>query len=418
MKKPSIIMLSWIVFIIIISAPPTVVTGKQRAINWWWVGDNPNMDTKPFLDFVTKHKNIVTTIIMRCGIATCIRNESTVRPNVKCLNNNGIGGTIVGNLSTPCKTVIPELTKLGIRTEIWLGEDDALSSSRYLWSHANKTADDLIAITKQYPDIKGFNLDLESGHGNGEEDLQNYIQFLRVINDKMEANGLRFTTDVACYENVAGWDSYNSQCNKLAAPFKSSTASSNTTKTTNNNLKLMNMRTYNGISYEAWYYSQLQPALDVKDNMVVTGLGCWIDHAIANTWSTSAISAEQRICMLMNQSVDEIAMFVLRQGQTNKLLNFPEPFWIPQLEKFMSDETTCEAVIPARTKCPVATVGPKDSWTLGGDPGCCESNDHRGPVEYCNQQCAMKECANAGMYWKPENYSIHPYECCVKKPHK
>ena len=35
----------------------------------------------------------------------------------------------------------------------------------------------------------------------------------------------------------------------------------------------MNMRTYNGISYEAWYYSQLQPALDVKDNMVVTGLG-------------------------------------------------------------------------------------------------------------------------------------------------
>ena len=151
-------MLSWIIYsIIIISAPPTVVTGKQRAINWWWVGDNPNMDTKPFLDFVTKHKNIVTTIIMRCGIATCIKNESTVRPNVKCLNNNGIGGTIVGNLSTPCKTVIPELTKLGIRTEIWLGEDDALSSSRYLWSHANKTADDLIAITKQYPDIKGFN---------------------------------------------------------------------------------------------------------------------------------------------------------------------------------------------------------------------------------------------------------------------
>ena len=46
----------------------------------------------------------------------------------------------------------------------------------------------------------------------------------------------------------------------------------------------MNMRTYNGISYEAWYYSQLQPTLDVKDNMVVTGLGYWIDHTIANTW--------------------------------------------------------------------------------------------------------------------------------------
>merc|ERR1719498_175774 len=98
------------------------------------------MDTKPFLDFVTEHKNIVTTVIMRCGIVTCIKNESTVRPNVRCLNNNGIGGTVVGNLSKACATVIPELTRLGIRSELWLGEDDALSSSRYMWAHAEQTA--------------------------------------------------------------------------------------------------------------------------------------------------------------------------------------------------------------------------------------------------------------------------------------
>lgn len=369
-----------------------------RSINWWWVGDKPNMDTKPFLNFVHEHKNVVTTIIARCGIATCIRNESTARPNVKCLNNGGVGGTIVGNLSTHCKEVFPELTKLGIRTEIWLGEDDALSSSRYMWSNPNKTADDLIAIAKEYPDIKGFNLDLESGQGTS-EDLDNYIRFLGIVSDKFEPHGLRFTTDVACHSNGAGWDGYNSDCKKLAASGVN---------------KLVNMQTYNGISYEQWFYSNLSPALAVKDNMVVAGLGCWIDHTIAKAWSTTAISAEQRICMLMNQSVNEIAMFVLRQGQENPLLNFPEPFWIPQLEKFMT-EASCDAPLPNRTKCPSAIVGPEDSWFLGGDPGCCESSSRRGPGLYCNQECAKKECKTAGMYWKPENYSIHPYECCSQE---
>ena len=366
-----------------------------RAINWWWVGDNRNMDTKPFLDFVTEHKNIVTTVIMRCGIVTCIKNESTVRPNVRCLNNNGIGGTVVGNLSKACATVIPELTRLGIRSELWLGEDDALSSSRYMWAHAEQTADDLIAVTQRYPGIKGFNLDLESGHGT-DEDLENYIQFLGVVGEKLQSSGLRLTTDVACYEEEAGWDSYNSQCKKIVST----------------GVKMMNMRTYNGISYEQWYYSNLAPALEIKNNAVVSGLGCWVDHTIANTWSTSAISAEQRICMLMNQSVDEIAMFVLRQGQANPLLNFPESFWIPQLEKFMSNDKSCEAVIPKRTKCPTASVGPPDSWILGGDPGCCESSAKRANGKICNENCAKKECASAGMHWRPENYSIHPYECC------
>ena len=178
----------------------------------------------------------------------------------------------------------------------------------------------------------------------------------------------------------------------------------------------MNMRTYNGISYEDWYYTLLTPALAVgRPDIISTGLGCWVDHKLYNTWPTTAVSAEQRICMLMNHSVNEVAMFVLRQGSQNPLLNFPEPFWITNLEKFITGKS-CNAVVPKRTKCPAASVGPTDSWTPGGDPHCCISSSRRGPNAYCNLDCAEKECSSdPGMVWKPENYSIHPYECCQSK---
>ena len=73
------------------------------------------------------------------------------------------------------------------RSELWLGEDDALSSSRYMWAHAEQTADDLIAVTQRYPGIKGFNLDLESGHGT-DEDLENYVKFLGVVGEKLQSS--------------------------------------------------------------------------------------------------------------------------------------------------------------------------------------------------------------------------------------
>ena len=30
----------------------------------------------------------------------------------------------------------------------------------------------------------------------------------------------------------------------------------------------------------------------------------------------------------------------------------------------------------------------------------------------CNTTCAQAECSAAGMVWRPENTSVHPYECC------
>ena len=52
--------------------------------------------------------------------------------------------------------------------------------------------------------------------------------------------------------------------------------------------------------------------------------------------------------------------------------------------------------------------------------GCCETSATRGPHLFCNETCAQSECEAAGKgateswYWRPENYSSHPYECCNK----
>ena len=48
--------------------------------------------------------------------------------------------------------------------------------------------------------------------------------------------------------------------------------------------KIMNMRTYNGISYEEWYYTELAPALAVgRQDVVGHGLGCYVDGCAAIT---------------------------------------------------------------------------------------------------------------------------------------
>ena len=135
------------------------------------------------------------------------------------------------------------------------------------------------------------------------------------------------------------------------------------------------------------------------------------------TWA-GRFQAEARVCALANQSVEEIAMFEIRQGDPRHGhgTNFPETFWIPQLERFMSG-AGCDADIPPVLHCPTATVGPVQSWTVSAsDGGCCEAHGYRGPGETCNASCAEKECATAHMFWKPENYSVHPYTCCAKPP--
>ena len=125
----------------------------------------------------------------------------------------------------------------------------------------------------------------------------------------------------------------------------------------------------------------------------------------------------------MNHSFTEIDLFILSQGSTDPLKNFPYDFWLPQLEKFVTGDG-CPLPAGTTVSCPAAGAGmPADSWKPGGDPGCCEATDNRGNGLSCNVSCAQAECAAAGAkngeswYWKPENYSEHPYECCNKYVH-
>ena len=213
------------------------------------------------------------------------------------------------------------------------------------------------------------------------------------------------------------------------------------------------MRADNAADYTTWDREQLGPALaQIPLSKLGAGLGCWIDSRTKGTWNVKPQSAIDRVCLLMNKSVrsllsdttgiiaqlplrsvalfssyarphsqsvafqvSEIDMFILKPSATPP---FPEPFWIPVLERYMAGGG-CVAKIPAPLPtCPNASVGSrKSSWVPGGDAGCCTATSKRidanGHPAHCNVTCAMAECANAkGMVWRPENYSVHPYECC------
>ena len=143
------------------SAATAPLPGTGRAVSWWW--DTPPSADDPAvaatLEFCTQHRDIVTTLIMRCNVLTCCRagtgecgnavNHSI--PRGSCTNNKGVGGVLTGEVSPACKKMIPALTALGIRSELWLGEDDAMSSARYLFAHAEETAADLLAVAKANP---------------------------------------------------------------------------------------------------------------------------------------------------------------------------------------------------------------------------------------------------------------------------
>ena len=69
----------------------------KPEIGWWFYcpdsADDPSVDGA--LKWVTEHKNIVSTLMMHCGIYTCAVNHSAPRGgNFSCLNNGGIGGQV------------------------------------------------------------------------------------------------------------------------------------------------------------------------------------------------------------------------------------------------------------------------------------------------------------------------------------
>ena len=64
----------------------------------------------------------------------------------------------------------------------------------------------------------------------------------------------------------------------------------------------------------------------------------------------------QRICALMNHSFTEIDLFILSQGSTDPLKNFPYDFWLPQLEKFVTGDG-CPLPAGTTVSCPAARAG-------------------------------------------------------------
>ncbi len=406
-------------------APP-LAPPPARTISWWWdapaSADDPRVDG--LLAWSRAHADIVTTVIARCGIVTCVRNTST--PRGQCENNDGRGGTIAGAMSPACIRVIPALAAFGIRTELWLGEDDSYSSAQYMFDHPNETALALRKITQDYPSILGFNFDLETREGGNASAVDRFGTFIGAITQYLNppppppsphgaaatvTNGavrLRVSADVACLPKGFGRPHLTSNCKMLIDSSK-------------NVNRLMNMRTYNAISYEEWVYTLLAPSLyDVhRHDVIGVGLGCWSDHTNKGNWSTTAASAEQRVCFLMNQShlfAPELDMFRIEQSTAAvaPVNNFPEPFWIKPLQQWMSGRGCTNAIIPPKPSCPVPTVGsPNSTWLPGGnEQHCCVSFSYRGRNQSCDAACAKKECLAASMEWKFVDLSSHPYTCC------
>lgn len=394
---------------------------SSRSVGWWWNGAGLSASAPAvhgLLDFCTRNRAIVTTVMMRCGVHTCCRTgtgdcgNAIGRPTGGCTNNHGIGGTIAGELSDGCKAVIPRLAQLGVRPEIWLGQDDSLSSARYLFNHSAQTATALLSVCKDSPDIKGFNLDLETKAAVTAGDVARFASFLGdVTKALLSARGLRFSADVGCVSLDEGSGPLASDCRRLGASGVS---------------KLMEMATYNAGSYAEWFGVAQDSIGTVPPSVLGVGLGCWNNRAPNGSWSMTARSAEERLCYLANRSVREVEMYDLRPGSTLGQLRAgewgdPEDFWIAPLQRYMKGGG-CEATIPAPWVCPNASLvgGPPFAWRHAPatparqNVSCCESNGNRGASwPTCSVACAKKECqARPGWRWVLQDYLKHPYLCC------
>ena len=140
---------------------------------------------------------------------------------------------------------------------------------------------------------------------------------------------LRFSADMEC-RNYPAADKITANCSAVATSAD----------------RLYTMYTYNSADYYEWVHQQLSPALaTVPLETLGVGLGCWTSAELNHTWSLSPEAAADRVCKLMNESVQEIGMFLLSQGSGQHEPSSPEPFWISPLERFMTG-ASCAAKVP------------------------------------------------------------------------
>ena len=369
-----------ITLLLLTTAAASSAPAAARRIGWWW--DAPSSADDPavaaLLSFCKTHKTIVSSILMQCGPTTQ-------------------SGSIQGKLSPACTKVIPALSQLGIGSELWLGETDSVAAAVKLLNNAPTAITALKELGAAQPGITGYNFDFEVASatecGSGVDCTELYATFLQSVKEGMvnSQSAPRITTDVSCSQAGSGWAPIISNCSRLAGSVD----------------RLMNMKTYNAGSYSGWL-SQLSPALDagVPRDKLGAGLGCWVDSTTNNTWSTTAESAELRVCALMNASVPEIDMFRVAPEE-----NWPEEFWVAQLERYMAGGG-CDMPPLPKSHCPA------DGWVDGGS--CCtltyggENKTNCEPKQTA-EECAKWQCEESTTSinkWKPLNYSHNPYTCC------
>ena len=356
-----------------------------RKIGWWWEAPTSSSDPsiEALLNFSRHHANIMSTVLMRCGVTTT-------------------NGTISGTLLPACETVMPILSGFGIQTELWLGQTDTVDAAVKLWSDPQRAIETLAELGSNHSEIVGFNFDFEIPStvmcGTKRCD-QAYADFLSQVRDGLLGQW-RVTADVDCADSHGGFAPVINNCSLLARATD----------------KIINMNTYNSGSYERWL-QQLAPALnsDIPREKLGFGLACYVDDATNNTWSVTEQSAKERICVAMNHSVNEIDMFRVAPE-----LGWPEEFWLPYLESFVSG-AGCIPPAPQKSNCP-----PFAGWLLGESQGyqtCCVLKSMNVDMSHCpdtnstssHEACAKAQCqaSNTSIHqWTPLNYSHFPYTCC------
>ena len=375
--------------VLLVLAPASATT--TRRIGWWW--DAPATATDPRVDglvrFATSNPSIMTSVLMRCGPTT-------------------LNGSIAGDLLPSCVRAIPALSAIGVESELWLGETDSLSAAIALLSNPAAAVETLIALGTAHKGLTGFNFDLEISSAVNCSTTERcdalFARFLRAVRaglSKHEPQRWRVTADVDCHAGGDGYAPIMSNCTLLAAAADT----------------VMDMRTYNGGSLRGWLV-EAAPALAVSHGVGI-GLGVWNDSRTAHTWALTSESAEQRICILLNQSVRELDLFRLKFDPQSGDVVWPYPFWIPQLERFMKGGGCVPPPLPP-SECPGQGGWVRSSVAVPGHSGvvCCSlsskaENRTACDVKSSHEACAEKQCTSTGRVWVKRDYSHFPYTCCA-----
>ena len=344
-----------------------------------------------------------------------------------------------------------------------------------LFDNVAATVSALKALGSAYPGITGFNFDLEVSTGGlycggGVTCAERYSAFLSEVKVGLggAASKHRVTADASCSKPGQGWAPVISNCSLLA---------------TGGDL-FMNMATYNAGSYTAWLEQFAIPIDDatIPRSKLGAGLGCWIESTVP-AWSLTAESAKQRVCALMNASVTEIDMYVskharvrpaphptrffsrvadmnrallhrsggMRSTRTSSRCLFsadvflricfsdarcaiqrcrfrlnppawPQPWWIPELGKFMRGGGCVPAPVPPPppSDCPAAGWESCDPAECNNKVGCCtvlyNALNATGCSDPSNKEaCAEQQCKLSKTkvnQWVPRDYAHNPYTCC------